>query len=136
VVASGAAILEQLHGLALPSVSKTSDPGVRLAAIAALRGPEAKLVSHAFLQAGSAMAYAVDSIMSVLNPDLVLLAGAAGRQPDYLKGVQDKLASLRGAEDAARIQPSAVTSNDSAVWLGLSAFVYSQDLNIERLRAA
>ncbi len=136
VVASGAAILEQLHGLALPSVSRTSDPGVRLAAIAALRGPEAKLVSHAFLQAGSAMAFAVDSVMSVLNPDLVLLAGAAGRQPDYLKGVQDKLASLRGAEDAARIQPSAVTSNDSAVWLGLSAFVYSQDLNIERLRAA
>ncbi len=136
VVASGAAILEQLKDLALPSVGKTTDPGRRLAAIAALRGPEAKLVSQAFKQAGGAMALAVDTIMSVLNPDLVLLAGAAGRQPDYLKGVQEKLARLRGAEEAARVQPSAVTSNDSAVWLGLSAFVYSQDLNIERLRAA
>lgn len=136
VVASGAAILELLDGVVLPSVATTSEPGTRLSAIAALRGPEAKLVAHAFEQAGRSMAYAVDSIMSVLNPDLVLLAGAAGRQPDYLEGVRQTLMELRGTDAADRLQPSAVTSNESAIWLGLSTFVYSQDLNIERLRAA
>lgn len=136
VVASGAAILELLDDVTLPSVAKTPDPGTRLSAIAAVRGPEARLVAHAFKKAGTCLAHAIDSIMSVLNPELVLLAGAAGRQPDYLEGARATLARLRGPDDADRLQPSAVTSNDSAVWLGLSAFVYSQDLNIERLRAA
>lgn len=136
VVASGAAILELLDDVMLPSVAKTSEPGTRLSAIAALRGPEARLVAHAFKQAGRSMAFAVDSIMSVLNPELVLLAGAASRQPDYLEGVREALTELRGADDADRLESGAVTSNESAIWLGLSAFVYSQDLNIERLRAA
>lgn len=135
-IASGSAILARLASEDVPIIADGADPGLRLNALAALRGPEAETVTHVFKEAGRSMGHAVDSILSMLNPDLVLLAGAAGRQPDYLDGVRETLTRLRGNEDAARVRASAVTSNESAIWLGLGAFIYSQALNIERLIAA
>ena len=71
-----------------------------------------------------------------LDPELVLLAGSVGRQPDYLDGIRRTLGRLRGNDSPLPLQASEVTSDQSALWLGLDAFVYSQNLDIDQLKAA
>lgn len=133
-VASGAAIVRRLRDVALPG--HASDQGARLYALSEHAGPEHPEIAQAFHEAGREMGRAVDVIFSILDPELVLLAGAAGRQPDYLAGVHAALGELRGAGEALPVEASQVTSDESAVWLALEAFVYSRALDIEQLKVA
>lgn len=136
VVASGTTVLRDLEDFVFPGGETHVEPGDRLQALSDLRGDEFEVVAQAFRQAGRQMGYAVDSFFQVFHPELVLLAGAAGRQPDYLAGVHETLASLRPGEADWPVKASNVTSEQSAIWLGLEAFVYSQALDIDQLRAA
>lgn len=135
-VASGAAVLRRLAEAGTDVAADVGDPGERLRRLAGLTGAEHGSVRRAFREAGAKTGHAVDALLSILDPELVLLAGVTGRQPDYLDGIRQTLARLRGARGAIPVRASEVTSEQSAIWLGLDAFVYSQDLDIDRLRAA
>ncbi len=135
-VASGTTVLEDLDHIRLRGADRQLEPGDRLQALAKLRGPEHTAIGDAFRSAGRHMGYAVDSFLEILDPELVLLAGSAGRHPEYLAGVRETLASLRPGEDDWPVMASIVTSDQSAIWLALEAFVYSQDLDIEQLKVA
>ena len=135
-VASGASVLRRLAEEDLSEAAADDDPGERLRALAELSGPEHWAVQEAFRDAGRKMAYAIDAAIAILDPELVLLAGSAGRQADYLAGLRETLNQLRASEDGPPVQASEVTSDQSAVWLGLDAFVYSRNLDIDQLKAA
>lgn len=136
VVASGTTVLDELEHIELPDGGQEREPGDRLQALAELEGLEFADVSQAFKSAGRHMGQAVDSFFEIFDPELVLLAGAAGRHPEYLAGVRETLAQLRPGEEDWPVMASKVTSDQSAVWLALEAFVYSQDLDIEQLKVA
>ncbi|MGI9384630.1 MAG: ROK family transcriptional regulator [Methyloligellaceae bacterium] len=135
-VASGASVLRRLADVELPEAVADGDPGEHLRVLAELSGPGHWAVQEAFREAGRKMAYAIDTAIAILDPELVLLAGLAGRQEDYLAGLRETLGQLRWSEGGPPVLASEVTSDQSAVWLGLDAFVYSRDLDIDQLRAA
>lgn len=131
-IASGAAILRQLEHIDFPD----TEPGDRLRALANCHGGKQPEIDATFREAGRQLGYAVDSLFSVLDPELILLAGEAGRHPEYIAGVRETLAIMRPGENEWPVLASNVTSDQSAIWLGLDAFVYSQSLDIEQLKVA
>lgn len=135
-VASGASVLRRLAHAGMPEALGDGDPGESLRVLAELSGPRDGPVRMAFREAGRKMGYAIDAALSILDPELVLLAGSAGRQKDYLEGIRQTLVGLRGLDGEPPVQASEVTSDQSAVWLGLDAFVYSRNLDIDQLKAA
>jgi len=135
-VASGAAVLKELENIQLPGVARRLEPGDRLQSLAELRGPQFSKIGAAFRNAGRQMGYAVDQIFSIIDPELLLLAGTAGRHREYIAGIHDTLVHLRPGQQGWPIKASKVTSDQSAIWLGLNAFVYSQSLDLNQLRVA
>lgn len=136
VVASGTTVLEELEHIRIPGNDLLTEAGDRLQSLSELHGPQFAEVSRAFRNSGKYMGHAVDSFFEILDPELVLLAGAAGRHPEYLAGVRETLAHLRPDEEDWPVMASGVTSDQSAIWLGLEAFVYSQSLDIDQLMVA
>ncbi len=131
--ASGLAILDQLQHIELPASMK---PGDRLRALSEnsnLSNPE---INQAFMQAGRNMGYAVDALLSMLDPEQILLTGATHRQEKYIEGIRETLTTLRPGQSDWPVKVSRVTSDQSAIWLGLNAFVFSTSLNIDQLKAA
>lgn len=139
-IASGFSILEATRTLdspGLPVAAGTGgDLGRRLVALCGLADAGDRRVKHAFREAGQQLGIAVAGVLSLINPEAVILAGIVGRQPDYLAGILDTLRELRGDGEPFPLRVSGVTSDDAAVWLGLDGFVYSRELDIERLRTA
>ena len=135
-VASGAAILSKLEHIRIPGDLRHGEPGDRLQALTNLPGPWSSEIRKVFKNAGRKMGFSIDQILSIIDPELVLLAGAAGRQADYIDGVRETLGNIRAGNDFCPILASKVTSDQSAAWLALNAFVYSHSLNIGQLRAA
>jgi hypothetical protein len=82
------------------------------------------------------MGFAVDAILSILDPEQILLTGSTHRQPDYIEGIRQTLASIRSGQKDWPVKVSRVTNDQSAIWLGLDAFVFSQSLNIDQLMRA
>ena len=136
MVASGATVLRELEHIQLPGGDRLLEPGDRLQSLAELCDPQFSEIGTAFRNAGRQMGYAVDQIFSIIDPELLLLAGAAGRHPEYIAGIHDTLAQLRPGQQDWPIMASEVTSDQSAIWLGLNAFVYSQSLDLSQLRVA
>ena len=135
-VASGAAILRRLEHIELPNAEQAKEPGDRLRALADCRDGKYPEIAATFKDAGRQLGYAVDALFSVLDPELVLLAGEAGRHPEYVAGVRETLGLVRPGEADWPVTVSQVSSDQSAIWLGLDAFVYSQSLDIEQLKVA
>lgn len=136
VTASGISILEKLKSIEIPGAPRGEDRGSRLRSLARYKGTDLPEVQEAFRQAGQNMGRAVDGIFALLDPELILLAGETSRHPAYLEGVRDTLATLRPDEGNWPVEVSELRTDQSAVWIGLDAFVFSHTLNIEQLMAA
>ena len=139
-IASGFSILEEcdepldLGDAATPIIGK--DEGSKLMALRDRASAGDRRVKSAFYQAGRSLGFAVYSVLSIANPQAIILAGIVGRQPDYFAGVVETLRELRGDSEEFPLHVSEVTSDGAAVWLGLDRFFFSRKLDIERLRAA
>ena len=121
-VASGLSILHQLRHVKL-DVNKQFHS--RLQALVEHTGSSHPEIDAVFKQAGRNMGYAVDALLSILSAEQILLTGVTQRHPEYIKGIQETLAKIRPSETKWPIRVSRVTSEQSAVWLGLNAFVFS-----------
>jgi predicted NBD/HSP70 family sugar kinase len=128
--ASGLSILRRLEGLDLVAMTGKEEASGQLRALTKSQDPR---VRAAFRQAGREMGHAVDAILAMLDPQLILFTGATHRQEDYLKGVRETLAALRPGEEDWPLAISRATSGKAAIWLGLNAFIYSERLDIDRL---
>ena len=134
---SGLAVLKQLEHINLDS---SKEPGDRLRALAENSNQADPQICETFFKAGQKMGYAIDAILSMLDPEQILLTGATHRQPDYIEGIRKTLSQIRpNTSDEPvdwPVKVSRVTSDQSAIWLGLNAFVFSPSLNIDLLRVA
>lgn len=139
-VASGYTVLEAIEGAsdhksgATPIHGQVEGP--RLAALVERAKAGDEQVKSAFRDAGRNLGVAVSSIFAIAGPQAVILAGIVGRQPDYIEGIRETLRDLYGDDMEIPLHISGVTSDEAAIWLGLDDFVYSQELDIERLRVA
>ena len=133
--ASGLAILRNLQHIEIPGISKLENPDDRLRALATLNGPENSEIRNAFLEAGRDMGHAVDAVLSMLDPEQILLTGVTHRHPQFIQGIQDTLREVRPKQKDWPVVVSRATSDQSAIWLALDAFVFSQALEIEQLKA-
>lgn len=132
-VASGLSILKKLENLGLP---ETTDPLDRIRQMA--DGPlstQPEIVG-AFKEAGQNMGFAVDALLAMLDPEQVLLTGITHRHPAFLDGIKETLGGIRPEQWDFPVAVSNATSDQSAVWVGLNAFVFSPFLNIDKLKAA
>ena len=134
--ASGGSVVKAMGNVAVPGASQNEEPGARLRSLARHDGDDLPEVTEAFREAGRCMGHAVDHLFAFFYPELILLAGETSRNPHFLDGVLDTLAELRPAEDSWPVQVSSITTDKSAVWIGLDAFVFSRTLDIEKLMAA
>ncbi len=134
--ASGISILRKLEDVRLADASPEEEPGARLRSLARYAGAGHPEVEEAFRAAGCQMGRAVDILFALLNPQLVLLAGETSRHPAFLAGVHETLDALRPDETEWPVKVSNITTDLSAVWVALDAFVFSRTLNIEKLMAA
>ena len=82
------------------------------------------------------MALGVDIALSILSPDVILLAGETGRQADYVRGVRRGLRDLRSPIAGEQLQISQARSAEGSACIGLDAFVYSGNLTPNESRAA
>ena len=135
-VASGLAILKELEPAGLPERGGARSPGDRLNQLVRQEGQAIPAVSAAFRRAGQKMGHAVDALLSILDPELILLTGTTHGHPEFIEGIRETLARIRPAEQDWPVKVSRVTSDQSAIWLGLNAFVYSPSLDIQRLKDA
>ena len=136
VTASGISIVKELSDAEIPDVVQDGDLGTRLRALARYAGKDLPEVAAAFRYAGRQIGYAVDHLSVILGPELILLAGETSRHPVFLEGVHETLQELRPKRTEWPVKVSQITTDQSAVWLGLDAFVYSHTLDIEKLMAA
>ena len=104
------------------------DPGARLAQFGALAESGNPVIKKAFHDAGRQLGHALDSILTILNPELILTAGVTGRQADYVAGALETLCELRGSAESLPVRVSRVTSEEAAVWLGIEEFIFSGNL--------
>ncbi|MEM8688102.1 MAG: ROK family protein [Pseudomonadota bacterium] len=134
--ASGISILRKLKHLNVAGSTADDEPGDRLRSLARYTGIDHPEVQAAFRGAGCQMGRAVDCLFALLQPELILLAGETSRHPAFLAGVHETLAASRPGEAEWPVKVSNITSDLSAVWVALDAFVFSHTLNIEKLKAA
>ncbi len=86
--------------------------------------------------AGERLGAALESVVALLNPELIVLAGPVGRQPAYVKGVRRGIArhNFSPPGTGTGIAVSTMESQNAAVRLALTEFVVSRRLDIDRLQ--
>jgi predicted NBD/HSP70 family sugar kinase len=133
-VASGHAILQQLGMIAPdagPPKHEIEHAALLEQAVAMAASGDAR--ANAVLRdAGRQLGLSLRAVAAVADPEVIFLAGAVGHAPSYLDGARETFAS----DDGARILPSTVANDVTAMWLALEAFVYSRELDFDRFRAA
>ena len=92
--------------------------------------------ANASQSATNNLAIPVDAMFSMLDSEQILLTGIAHRHPPFHEGINETLCIVRPVQRDIPIAVSHVTSNQSAIWVGLNAFVFSPSLNIDQLKTA
>ena len=132
-VASGSSVLRRISGLSLPEGLGALADGGRLRALAMAPDDQAPEIGQAFRRAGQKMGYAVDALLAMVDPELILLSGATHRHPEYLQGIHDTLSQVRPSSEGWPVRVSRSTSEHAAIRLALNAFVFSPALDLDRL---
>ncbi len=135
-VASGLAILHQLEHIKLTESAENKSSGERLRILSKIDQKKTPEISAVFKEAGRKMGYAIDTLFSMLDLQQILLTGVTHRQPAFIEGIRETLAKIRPGESGWPVEVSRVTSDQSAILLGLNSFVFSSALNIDQLKAA
>ncbi|MGI9569239.1 MAG: ROK family protein, partial [Desulfobulbia bacterium] len=95
-----------------------------------------EIIIHAFKNAGEFLGRGLDSVLSLFDVDKIILAGEVGRQADFRKGVIKGLKQTGRTLSDYKITSSNVTSLESAISTALHEFVFSESLDLERLKSA
>ena len=134
--ATGAAVVREVFGIPGQQDIPFAKMGPYLAEAAERARQGDETAKDAFFDAGRKMALGMDIVLAMLNPDLIMLAGETGRQPDYVRGVRKGLRELRSPLTPEQLHISAARSAEGSACIGLDAFVYSGSLTPNESRAA
>jgi predicted NBD/HSP70 family sugar kinase len=91
-------------------------------------------IKKLFFNAGRSLAKGIDSVMTLLNPSTVIVAGEVGRQKDYSEGAISMLHELKYKNTENFLKFSNITSDEAAKSVALDEFVFSKLFDIEQLR--
>jgi len=93
-------------------------------------------VTEAFRDAGRMLSQTIDMIITLLQPETILLAGPMVSVPAYVEGVMEMVdTSAIDDADRARIVVSQVGSEEAARLLAFNEFLAHRDLDLSRLGA-
>ena len=131
-VAAGVAVLGQLTG------DKTLVSGRRAAEkLMQLRDESMQGnadVANTFRQSGEMLSQTIDMIVTLLQPEMILIAGPMATVPAYVHGVlQSAENSAIDDEDRAQIQVSQMSSEEAGRMLAFNEFLARRDLDLSRL---
>ncbi len=129
-VASGHAVLTGLR-LVRRRISPV-EHGVESArllerAMARASAGDSKAIS-AFQNAGTRLGEAVATVVAVVDPEAIVLAGPLIQVPAYVEGVRASLASCLARRPETEPVLSALSSDRAGAWLALDSFVLSQGI--------
>lgn len=131
-VAAGVAVLGQLTG------DKTLVSGRRAAEKLMLLRDESMQgntkVANTFRQSGEMLSQTIDMIVTLLQPEMILIAGPMATVPAYVSGVlQSADNSAINDIDRAQIQVSQMSSEEAGRMLAFNEFLARRDLDLSRL---
>lgn len=131
-VAAGVAVLGQLTG------DKTLVSGRRAAEkLMELRDESMQgntEVANTFRQSGEMLSQTIDMIVTLLQPEMILIAGPMATVPAYVSGVlQSADNSAINDIDRAQIQVSQMSSEEAGRMLAFNEFLARRDLDLSRL---
>lgn len=134
--ATGAAVVREVFSIPGQQDIPFAQMGPYLAEAAERASQGDEIAKDAFFDAGRKMSLGIDIALAMLNPDMILLAGETGRQPDYVRGVRRGLRDLRSPIEPHQLHISKARSAEGSACIGLDAFVYSGLLTPNESRAA
>lgn len=130
----GTAVVTELQGkpspVSLPHVSAQLEDAIHRAE----SGDTA--AKRAFYDVGQRMAHGIDALYATLSPDRIIMSGATGRQPDYVAGLRAGLSRISPRETLEKLAVSRARSAEASASIGLDAFVFSRELDLQKLAAA
>lgn len=135
-VGAGSAVLDQLHGWTPKSRPLAANLNHALSEAVDIAGSGDQTAKKAFRQAGRMMGQGVDAVASLMGPRRIILTGETGRQPDYFAGLKDAIAACRTDRLGVSIECSKINSIEASVCIALDAFMYSPELELDKLMAS
>ena len=91
-------------------------------------------ISELFRNTGKMLSQTIDLIVTLLQPQMVLLAGPMASVPAYVEGVLENLDhQVIPDSDRAAIQLCRINSEEAGRWLALHHCLLSQDLDLDQL---
>ncbi len=132
-VASGAAIVKTLESQKpdLFDAESSLDQKLALAIEAASDNGQ---VAAVFYKAGQLLGEGLKSVNALFEPERILLAGATGRQTDYVDGVRKQLFDNQQSSNNVELKLSKISSLEAATRSGLDHFLLSNSLDVKRLQ--
>lgn len=134
--ASGASVVQDLDPSPNAPLKSFSEMGPKLTTALGKASEGSLEAKEAFFEAGKRMAMGVDTSMAMLNPDIIILAGETGRQPDFVRGVRRGLRDMQSPVKPDELRISQAKSSEASACIALDAFVFSEAINVEKLIAA
>ena len=135
-VGSGSAVLDQLHGWRPKTRPHAANLNHALSEAIERANSGDKAVKKAFRHAGRMMGRGIDTVAALMGPRRIILAGETGRQPDYFAGLKDTIAECRTDRLGVSIECSKINSIEASVCIALDAFMYSPELEFDKLMAS
>jgi predicted NBD/HSP70 family sugar kinase len=130
-VAAGVAVLKSITGDAtLVSGRQAADKLMELK-----RASEAgdKEVAATFRNAGMMLSQTIDMIVTLLQPEMIMLAGPMATVPAYVDGVLDSFKdSAVDDQDRGRLQVSQMSSEEAARLLAFNEFLAHRDIDLDQ----
>lgn len=125
VSASGKAILGKLEAHS-PLHTKKKVDAISVAIVAASEGNAT--AKTALYEAGELLGDGIDAVVSILNPNKIILAGEVGRQDDYFAGLVSRLKQLGLHTTVRDLLRSSITSEEAAISVALNNFLFTKEL--------
>ena len=137
-VASGDAVLRHLGIVPNSVVSKKPEVAnaVRLAQLIAQATAGDTDAARAFYACGMELGRALNAVLTITDPEVLMLGANVVQVPSYVDGVEAGLAEDPSLRADVPLVVSRLLGDEAAVWLALDRFVFSQHLDIDRLPAA
>ncbi len=95
-----------------------------------------KAAKAAYRMAGRRMAFAIQMMDALIAPARIILAGETGRQQDYKEGVVEGLRSQNLISVEKKLHTNCATTAEAAASTALERFVFTNSIDVEKLRAA
>ncbi|MEH6627733.1 MAG: ROK family transcriptional regulator [Motiliproteus sp.] len=131
-VAAGAAVINKIRGEQGVTSGRKAANQLQQLKQASIKGDPA--ISDAFKQAGKMLSYAISTVTTLLQPDVIIIAGPMSSVPSYIEGVLENIHRSKKARTAEiPIMVSEISSEEAVRLLTYNEFLARRDIDLIRL---